>query len=265
MGLKTIDGITPIVPVIVGETATAIRMQQALFEELGSVTYELAGELDKKRKELEEAEEIAARFQAERARKNYELAKSGNDPESKALEAEVRDLKQGLAAAEERADFLGLYSGNRSALALLAELSQAIPTDLDVLEEAIQVSADLGVVISASHNPGGPDGDFGIKFNTPNGGPAAESVTEAIHQRTLDIDHYQICDSDDVDLGRLGKVRLLDTEIEVIDPTFERHPLEMLRERIIPGGYDLMAVSVMTSMLHEPCLAREIPGRARLR
>ncbi|MCG7947555.1 MAG: alpha-D-glucose phosphate-specific phosphoglucomutase, partial [Candidatus Thiodiazotropha taylori] len=51
---------------------------------------------------------------------------------------------------------------------------------------------DGGIILSASHNPGGPDEDFGIKFNTPNGGPAPESVTEAIFDRTKQIDAYRI-------------------------------------------------------------------------
>ena len=52
--------------------------------------------------------------------------------------------------------------------------------------------ADGGLILSASHNPGGPDADFGLKYNGPNGGPAPESVTAAIHARTLDITEYHV-------------------------------------------------------------------------
>ncbi|GJE03856.1 alpha-D-glucose phosphate-specific phosphoglucomutase [Methylobacterium isbiliense] len=75
-----------------------------------------------------------------------------------------------------------------------------------------------GVVLSASHNPGGPEGDFGIKFNTANGGPAPESVTEAIFARTQSLTAYRIVEADDLDLDRLGEVRLGDATVTVIDP-----------------------------------------------
>ena len=75
-----------------------------------------------------------------------------------------------------------------------------------------------GLVLSASHNPGGPDEDFGIKYNIANGGPAPETVTEAIHAWTLAIDEYHIVDTPDVDLDALGETRVGDTIVEVIDP-----------------------------------------------
>ena len=75
-----------------------------------------------------------------------------------------------------------------------------------------------GIVLSASHNPGGPDGDFGIKYNIGNGGPAPEKVTEAIHQRTLSIERWLTLDSADIDLGRLGETALGAMRIEVVDP-----------------------------------------------
>lgn len=78
--------------------------------------------------------------------------------------------------------------------------------------------AQGGIVLSASHNPGGPDGDFGIKFNVANGGPAPESVTEAIFARTRGIDRYLTVESAPVDLDRLGTTQLGDTRIEVVDP-----------------------------------------------
>ena len=57
-----------------------------------------------------------------------------------------------------------------------------------------------GLILSASHNPGGPDGDFGIKYNIANGGPAPEKVTEAIYHRTMVIDRWLTVEAADVDL-----------------------------------------------------------------
>jgi phosphoglucomutase len=74
-----------------------------------------------------------------------------------------------------------------------------------------------GIVLSASHNPGGPDGDFGIKYNIANGGPAPESVTEAIYQHTESVSQYRISDAAEIDLNRLGTTRIESTEVEVID------------------------------------------------
>ena len=74
-----------------------------------------------------------------------------------------------------------------------------------------------GIVLSASHNPGGPDEDFGIKFNGANGGPAPEKVTEEIFAFTKSISEYRTCDSADIDLDTLGSVNVLDTEVEIID------------------------------------------------
>lgn len=75
-----------------------------------------------------------------------------------------------------------------------------------------------GLVLSASHNPGGPDEDFGIKYNVANGGPAPEAVTEAIHARTLEIDRYRILRAPDVDIDTPGTRPLGDLVVEVIDP-----------------------------------------------
>ena len=75
-----------------------------------------------------------------------------------------------------------------------------------------------GIVLSASHNPGGPDGDFGIKFNVANGGPAPESVTEAIYQRTTSIAGFSILEAPDVDLGKPGEVKLGGLTVEIVDP-----------------------------------------------
>lgn len=79
-----------------------------------------------------------------------------------------------------------------------------------------------GIILSASHNPGGPDADFGIKFNGDNGGPAAEKITDAIYQHTLDITRFLTLDDsvagNDIDLDQLGEHQLGNTTIEIIDP-----------------------------------------------
>ena len=78
--------------------------------------------------------------------------------------------------------------------------------------------ADGGVILSASHNPGGADGDFGVKANIANGGPAPEAVTARIHAATQQIDHYLTLEAPDLDLAHLGEQRLVGTVIEVVDP-----------------------------------------------
>jgi phosphoglucomutase len=75
-----------------------------------------------------------------------------------------------------------------------------------------------GIILSASHNPGGPTEDFGIKYNIGNGGPAPERITEAIYARTREIEEYRILQAEDVDLDRLGTVALGPMAVEVIDP-----------------------------------------------
>ena len=75
-----------------------------------------------------------------------------------------------------------------------------------------------GIILSASHNPGGPDGDFGIKFNGENGGPASESLTDEIYRQTLEIDHYLSVEADDINIDQLGQYQVGDTRVEVIDP-----------------------------------------------
>lgn len=75
-----------------------------------------------------------------------------------------------------------------------------------------------GIVLSASHNPGGPDGDFGIKFNIANGGPAPEAVTEAIYSRTREIDNYRLLESADVDIDTLGETQMGELTVQVVDP-----------------------------------------------
>ncbi len=75
-----------------------------------------------------------------------------------------------------------------------------------------------GFVLSASHNPGGPHEDFGIKYNATNGGPAPEKITEAVFAQSREIREFRILEAEDIDLDRLGETRLGDAVVEVIDP-----------------------------------------------
>ena len=81
-----------------------------------------------------------------------------------------------------------------------------------------QHGASGGLILSASHNPGGPDEDFGIKYNIANGGPAPEGVTGAIHARTLSIDRWLTVDTPDIDLDTTGTTKVGGMAVEVIDP-----------------------------------------------
>ena len=75
-----------------------------------------------------------------------------------------------------------------------------------------------GIVLSASHNPGGPDGDFGIKYNAGNGGPANETLTEAVFARTKVLTELRLSHAPDIDLDRLGLQQVEHMQVEVIDP-----------------------------------------------
>jgi phosphoglucomutase len=97
---------------------------------------------------------------------------------------------------------------------------------------------DGGIIMSASHNPGGPDEDFGVKFNMPNGGPAPEGVTEAMFARTTTITEYRMLDAQDVDLGRIGRQHLGDMIVDVVDPVAD---YAALMERL----FDFPAIAAM--------------------
>lgn len=81
-----------------------------------------------------------------------------------------------------------------------------------------QYKAFGGIVLSASHNPGGPDGDFGIKYNSGNGGPAPEKITDKVFARTKTISSYRIVQAPDTDLSRIGTTKIDSMIVEVIDP-----------------------------------------------
>lgn len=85
--------------------------------------------------------------------------------------------------------------------------------------------ASGGIVLSASHNPGGPDGDFGIKYNAANGGPAPEKLTQAVYERTLALTEYNISGAPDVALDAQGQQKIEDTLIDVIDPVADHADL----------------------------------------
>ncbi|MBI5900538.1 MAG: alpha-D-glucose phosphate-specific phosphoglucomutase [Rhodocyclales bacterium] len=100
-----------------------------------------------------------------------------------------------------------------------------------------------GLILSASHNPGGPEGDFGIKYNTANGGPAPEKVTDAIFARSKALTSYRILDAADIDLDRPGVQRIGEMVVEVIDPVADYAELmeslfdfAAIRE-LIAGGF----------------------------
>lgn len=78
--------------------------------------------------------------------------------------------------------------------------------------------ASGGLILSASHNPAGRDGDFGIKYNITNGGPAPEPITDAIHARTLTVDRWLAEDAPDIDLEQVGAYRVGTMDVEIIDP-----------------------------------------------
>jgi len=81
-----------------------------------------------------------------------------------------------------------------------------------------RAGASGGLILSASHNPGGPHGDFGIKYNTGNGGPAPEKLTEAAFARSQAIDRYRIAAGGALDIDTPGRTRLEDMVVEVVDP-----------------------------------------------
>ena len=131
-----------------------------------------------------------------------------------------------------------------------------------------------GIILSASHNPGGPTEDFGIKYNTGNGGPAPERITEAIFTRTKEIDEYKMLDAPDLDLDRIGSQTLGAMTVEVIDPVADY--AELMRslfdfpalKAMFAGGFRMAfdAMHAVTGPYATEILERELgaaPGTVR--
>lgn len=103
--------------------------------------------------------------------------------------------------------------------------------------------ADGGLILSASHNPGGPEGDFGLKFNGANGGPASESVAQRIYARTKEICSYRIAEAPNVDLETPGIHNIGQMRVEIVDPVSDYAALmERLFDfdaiaRLFKGGF----------------------------
>ncbi|PAV19792.1 phosphoglucomutase [Pyrrhoderma noxium] len=84
-----------------------------------------------------------------------------------------------------------------------------------------------GILLTASHNPGGPNNDFGIKYNVSNGGPAPEGVTDKIFQRTKEITSYKVLEHSPVDLSKIGSTKYGPSDVEIIDSVSDY--LELLK------------------------------------
>ena len=119
--------------------------------------------------------------------------------------------------------------GNREAIGVITRMAAAhgvgriITTSGGILSTPAasnlirQHQATAGIILSASHNPGGPDGDFGVKVNGANGGPAPESLTDAIYACTQTLDGYSILESAPVDLDAVGEQTVGGLSLQVID------------------------------------------------
>ena len=111
-----------------------------------------------------------------------------------------------------------------------------------------------GLILSASHNPGGPDEDFGIKYNVSNGGPASETYTDAFYQRSLVIDSYKSANIADIDLDCIGSQQIEGLKITVIDSVADYAELMQsifdfnLLKQSISSGYITLLFDAMNAI-----------------
>ncbi len=111
-----------------------------------------------------------------------------------------------------------------------------------------------GLILSASHNPGGPDEDFGIKYNVSNGGPASETYTDAFYQRSLVIDSYKTAQIDEIDIDSIGSQQIEGLKITVIDPVTDYAELMQsifdfnLLKQSISTGYITLLFDAMSAI-----------------
>jgi phosphoglucomutase len=123
-----------------------------------------------------------------------------------------------------------------------------------------------GIVLSASHNPGGPTEDFGIKYNIGNGGPAPEKITDAIFARTTSIDTYKIADVADINLDTEGTQEISGMTVTVIDPVADYAELmEQLFDfaairKLLSGGFGVVfdAMSAVTGPYAKEILEKRL-------
>ena len=148
------------------------------------------------------------------------------------LENFVQSIWNGIGGAEGKTFVLGgdgRYFNDRAAQVILRMAAASGAKKVIVGKNAIlstpaasnlirKRKTDGGIIMSASHNPGGIDEDFGVKFNTPNGGPAPEEVTDRIFASTQVIASYDMIETQDIDLSAIGTHELAGMEIEVVDP-----------------------------------------------
>lgn len=126
-----------------------------------------------------------------------------------------------------------------------------------------------GIILTASHNPGGPDGDFGIKFNMASGGQAPEQITDAVYERSKQITQYHIAEIPAVDLDRIGEVKAGNMRVEIVDPVsdyaelmeelFDFELIESALRKKITMRFDALnaatgpyAEKIFCDMLHAP-------------
>lgn len=168
------------------------------------------------------------------------------------LENFAQSIWAGIAGVKGKTLVLGgdgRYFNDRAAQVVLRMAAASGATKVIVGQDALlstpaasnlirKRKADGGIILSASHNPGGPNGDFGIKYNAANGGPANEQTTDRIFAATKEITGYDIIEAQDVDLNQIGTTKLADMEIEVVDPVADY--AEMME-----GIFDFDALSAL--------------------